>query len=161
MQKKMLIVPFSAACLLLGICWGCKKSSSSPSPSSNDVNLITQAAWRYDTSGIDLDKDGKIDNGDLSDTANLKPCEKDDLFTFYKDSTGLIDESVTKCHVGDPQTDPMNWEFTSNDKVLNVTSNTVLNGSLNILSLTSSSLVLYKDTTIVFVPLRYLISLKH
>jgi hypothetical protein len=161
MQKKMLIVPFFAACLLLGLCWGCKKNSSSPPASSSDVNLITQAAWKYDTSGIDLNQNGKIDNGDISDTASLRPCEKDDLFTFKKDSTGLIDEGATKCHVGDPQTDPLKWQFANGDKILNITSNTVLNGNLNILSLTASNLVLYKDTTYMTVSFRYLISLKH
>jgi hypothetical protein len=161
-MQKMLIIPFFAAILLLGICWGCKKSSSSSSSPSNDVNvsLITQASWKYDTSGIDLDEDGKIDNNDIPDTV-LKSCEKDDVFTFDKDSSGLIDEGPTKCNVANPQTDPLSWEFTSSDKVLNVTSNTVLNGNLNILSLTASNFVLYKDTTYLGFSFRYLIALKH
>src|ERR1700733_6390030 len=161
MKNNVLILPFFAACLILVLFWGCKKnSSSSSSSSSNDVSLITQASWAYDTSGIDLDMDGKIDNNDIPDTV-LKPCEKDDIFTFYKDSTGLIDEGATKCHVGDPQTDSMTWEFTNSDKILNVTSATHLNGSLNLLSLTTTSLVLYKDTTYLGFSFRYLISLKH
>lgn len=160
MQKKMLIVPFSAACILIGICWGCKKSSSSSSGTSADVTLITQGSWKYDTSGIDLDQDGKIDNNDIPDTV-LKSCQKDDVFTFNKDSTGLIDEGPTKCNVGDAQTDPLTWKFTSNDKVLNVVSGTILNGNLNVLSLSASSMVLYKDTSYFLVPFRYLISLKH
>jgi hypothetical protein len=159
MQKKMLIIPFTAACILLGMAWGCKKSSSSSSSSAN-VNLITSSAWKYDTSGIDLDEDGKIDNFDITDTI-IKSCQKDDLFTFNKDSTGIIDEGPTKCNVADAQTDPLAWEFTNNDKVLNVTSNTLLNGNLNILSLTATGFVLYKDTTYLGLSFRYLISLKH
>ena len=156
MQKKLLIVPFSAA-ILLGLFWSCSKNSSSSGNSS--VSLITSAAWKYDTSGVDLDQNGTVD---IADTV-LKPCEKDDVFTFSKDSTGLVDEGPTKCKAGDAQTDPLAWMLTGGDKVLNITSNTVLNGSLNIYSLTSAKMVLYKDTTVQGVPfsIRYLISLKH
>lgn len=161
MQKPTLIVPLSAACLLLAICWGCSKSNSSSSSSSTNADsLIIKAAWKYDTSGIDLDEDGKIDNNDIPDTV-LKSCEKDDLFTFYRDSTGLIDEGATKCNAGDAQTDAMAWEFTNNDKVLSVTSATVLNGNLNVLNLTTTNMVLYKDTTLLGLSFRYLIALKH
>jgi hypothetical protein len=163
MRKHVLIVPFSAAFVLLLIFWGCKKNSSSPTtpPLSQTVTLITSSPWKYDTSGIDLNDDGKIDSGDIPDTATLKPCEKDDIFTFNKDSTGLIDEGPTKCHVTDPQTDPLSWYLTSNQTILNVTSSTVLNGSLNISSVTSTNLVLYKDTTYLAFSFRYLIILQH
>jgi hypothetical protein len=160
MQKKSLILPFSAAFLFLAIFWGCSKSSSSSSTPSNSVSLITQASWKYDTSGIDLDEDGKIDNNDIADTV-LKPCEKDDTFTFDKDSTGDIDEGPTKCHVGDAQDDDLAWEFLNNDKILNVVSTTVLNGSLNVLNLTATNMVLYKDTSYLGLSFRYLIALKH
>ena len=36
---------------------------------------MTQAIWRYDTSGIDLNKDGKID---VADT--LQSCFKDNTY---------------------------------------------------------------------------------
>jgi hypothetical protein len=158
MQKPILTVPITAACLVLAICWGCSKSSSSSS--SNNVSLITAAAWKYDTSGIDVDQDGKIDNNDIADNV-LKPCEKDDIFTFNKDSTGLVDEGPTKCNAGDAQTDVLAWEFTNSNKVLAITSNTVLNGNLNLLSLGSANMTLYKDTIYLGLSFRYLIALKH
>jgi hypothetical protein len=157
MQKHPLIVSFFAVLVLLGISMGCKKNSSSTTSTNSTVTLITQAAWKYDTSGIDLNSDGKVD---LSDTL-VAPCDKDDLFTFSKDSTGTIDEGPTKCNVADAQTDPMTWYLTSNNTVLNVSSTGLLNGSLNIFSLTSSNMVLYKDTTISSISFRYLIALKH
>lgn len=162
MQKNLLILPFSAALVLLVIFWSCKKSSSSSSTSSSPAALIASAPWKYDTSGVDLNGDNKIDAGDLADTL-LKPCQKDDIFTFNKDSTGTIDEGASKCNVGDPQTTPLFWDLTGSDKVLNVTSLSVLNGSLNIYSLSSTQMLLYKDTTVSGLPisLRYLILLKH
>ncbi len=129
-------------------------SSGNPDP----VNLITSAAWKYDTSGIDIDQNGKVDHiGDTTVTA----CQKDDIFTFHKDSTGVLDEGPTKCNAGDPQTQPFSWYFMNNDKVLNVTSNTILNGSLNIFSLTSSNMVIYKDTLFLGAPIRYVVQFSH
>lgn len=158
MQKNKLIVPFFAALLLLAIFWGCsKKSSSSSSSGDATVNLITSASWKYDTSGIDIDQNGTVDIGDTV----LKPCFKDDIFTFHKDSTGVLDEGPTKCNSVDPQTAPLFWFLTNSDKVFNVTSNTALNGTLNIFSINSSKMVLYKDTTVTGFSFRYLISLKH
>ncbi len=160
MQKPTLILTLSSAFFLLAMCWGCSKNNSSSSSSTNADSLIIQAAWKYDTSGVDLDEDGKIDHSDIPDTV-LKPCQKDNIFSFYRNGTGLIDEGATKCSAGDAQTDAMTWDFTNNDKVLNVTSATVLNGNLNVLNLTATNMVLYKDTTVLGVSFRYLIALKH
>jgi hypothetical protein len=153
MRKQLLIVPFLCFLLFMAIFIGCGKSSSpSTSPS-----FITQAAWKYDTSGVDFDKNGTIDFADTS----LKACEKDNTYLFKSDSSGLADEGATKCAPADPQSTPFVWGLRSNKTVLVVAGNALLSGSLNISSVTSSKFVLYKDTTLSGVSFRYIFSLKH
>ena len=98
------------AALFLVILWAsCSKSHSSEHPTNgpgSNFVLITQTTWRYDTSGVDLNKDGVVDIG--NDTL-ITACEKDDIYTFKSDSTGIIDEGVTKCDAADPQTLPFSW----------------------------------------------------
>jgi hypothetical protein len=154
MRKQVLIVPFLFSLAFLAIFMGCGKSSSNPAASPS---LITQAAWKYDTSGIDLNKDGVIDIGDTT----LLPCEKDNTYLFKKDSTGVMDEGATKCNAGDPQSTGFSWALTNNQTVLTLSGNALLAGSLNISSVTATKFILYKDTTFSGVSFRYIFSLKH
>jgi hypothetical protein len=152
-QARILLPPVA---LFFMILWAsCSKSHSS---NNSTASLITQSSWRYDTSGIDLNKDGIVDIG--GDTL-IAPCEKDDIYTFRSDSTGTIDEGAAKCHVSDPQTDPFTWSLTNNQTVLTVASTAFLSGNINIFSTTSSKWILYKDTTVSGISVRYLVSLKH
>jgi len=153
MRKQVLIVPFLFSLTFLAIFMGCGKSSS-PAPSTS---LITQSAWKYDTSGADFDKNGSID---FADTL-LKACQKDNTYLFKNDSSGVSDEATTKCNAADPQSVPFVWGLRNNQTVLVLAGNTVLSGSLNISSVSASKFVLYKDTTITGISFRYLITLKH
>ncbi|HXB90779.1 MAG TPA: hypothetical protein VNU72_00755 [Puia sp.] len=157
MQKHLPIV-LPAAALVLAFAWASCSKSKSTDPGNPTVNLVTAASWKYDTSGIDLNKDGVVDiGGDSLITA----CQKDDIYTFKSDSTGTLDEGATKCHVGDPQTAPFTWSLTTNQTVLAISSNTLLSGNINIFSLSSTKWVLYKDTTISNIGVRYIVQLKH
>lgn len=139
------------------IVWSaCKKSSGSGGPSANMV-LMTQATWKYDTSGIDLNKDGIVDIGDTT----VPLCEKEYTYLFNKDSTGILTEGATKCNASDPQTESFTWSFTNNQTGLTASVNPLLSGGVNIFSLTQTSLILYKDTTLLGSSFRYVISLKH
>jgi hypothetical protein len=156
-HRSLLILPLTA--LFLTLLWAsCSKSHSVDNPNNTTTSLVTQASWRYDTSGIDLNKDGIVDIG--GDTL-ITACEKDDVYTFKSDSTGTIDEGATKCHPADPQTVPFKWSITGNATVLTATAPPLLNGSINILTLTSAKFVLYKDTSVSGISVRYLVSLKH
>jgi hypothetical protein len=162
-RKAHLTLPLAA--LILTILWAsCTKSHSTETPdpissgSNSTVTLITQTTWRYDTSGIDLNKDGIVDVG--NDTL-ITPCEKDDIYTFKSDSTGIVDEGATKCDPADPQTLPFSWELTNNQTVLTSNFNPLIAGGINIFSINSTKWILYKDTTVAGFPVRYLISLKH
>ncbi|HEY4060391.1 MAG TPA: hypothetical protein VGM30_00745 [Puia sp.] len=158
-MKRQPIPALSLAALFSTILWtACTKSHSNTPGTSAQVTLITQTSWRYDTSGVDLNKDGIVDIG--GDTL-ITTCEKDDIYTFKSDSTGAIDEGATKCHVSDPQTVPFKWSFTNNATILTATAPPLLTGNINILSLTSTKFVLYRDTTLSGISVRYLVSLKH
>jgi hypothetical protein len=139
--------------LSLTIWAACNKSSSSPSRAT----LITQSVWRYDTSGIDLNKDGIVDIGDTTVTV----CEKQYTYLFNKDSTGVLTAGAVKCDPSDPQTTNFTWSLTNNQTVLTASVNPLLSGGVNILSLDQNKFVVYKDTTLLGTSFRYLISLKH
>ena len=156
-MKKSPHLTLALAALFLVILWAsCSKSHSSDNSNSR-VTLITQSTWRYDTSGIDLNKDGVVDIGDTL----FQPCTKDNVYTFKSDSTGTMDEGLTKCIAASPQMVPFTWSLTNNQTVLTSTVNPLLAGGINIFSLTSSNWILYKDSTVSGISVRYILNLKH
>jgi hypothetical protein len=159
MKKKALIVSFLVSFGLIAFVAGCSKSSSSSSAAKPDADslLITSAAWKFNSSGYNLSGGGTITIVDTTVTA----CQKDNTYTFLADSAGTMDEGATKCNAGDPQTQPFNWYFMNKDAVLHITSNTILNGDLNIFSLNASSMVIYKDTLFLGAPIRYVVQFSH
>jgi len=160
-MKRSSLLTLPLAALFLTLLWAsCSKSHSIENPNNTNTttSLVTQTSWRYDTSGIDLNKDGTVDVGGDSLIAT---CEKDDIYTFKSDSTGTIDEGTVKCNASDPQTIPFKWSINSTQTVLTASAPPLLNGSINIFSLTSAKFILYKDTTVSGISVRYLVSLKH
>lgn len=139
----------------LAFIWASCSKSSNSTPSR--IDLITQASWKYDTSGVDLNKDGVIDAGDTS----IPPCEKQYSFQFNKDNTGVLTGGATKCNPSDPATTNFTWSLTGNNNVLSASNNSFLQGNIGILNVTQTQFLLYKDTTLMGTSLRYLISLKH
>src|ERR1700726_2193975 len=145
MKKNIRIAPFLLALIVLTIWTACKKNSSSSNNTPSRITLVTQASWKFDSAGVDLDKNGTID---VIDTT-LQPCLKDNTYLFNKDSTGVADNGPTKCNASDPQTTPFTWSFSGTDQsVIKSDANPLLASGLNIFSLTSTKMVLYKDTTI-------------
>jgi hypothetical protein len=158
MKNKVWIPSCFAALFFLSLGWAaCSKSKSTAGNTANTpMALVTQATWKYDTSGIDLNNDGIVDVADTTVT----PCEKMYTYTFNLDSTGLLNEAFP-CNTGNPQTVPFTWSLTNNQTVLTASINPILAGGVNIFRLTSTSLVVYKDSTFSGLSFRYLISLKH
>jgi hypothetical protein len=152
-MKKFLWI--SASLTILVVC--CKKNNSS-SNSNSQMTLMTQAVWKYDTSGIDLNKDGIVDFADTT----LQPCFKDNTFQFNKDSTVIVNEGATKCNASDPQTATYSWSISNtNPPILKSNADPILATGLPVLTLTSTKLTVYKDTTVLGVSLWYILSLKH
>lgn len=158
MRKNVWIVPCSIAALASLTIWtACKKSSSS-SDNTSRTTLITEASWKFDSAGVDQNKDGIID---VLDTTLLS-CQKDNTYTFNKDSTGVMDEGATKCNSTDPQTTSFTWSFIgTGQSVIKSDANPLLANGINIFSMTSTKMVLYKDTTVFGFNIWYVVNLKH
>jgi hypothetical protein len=158
MRKTRWILPCAIALASLTIWTACKKNTSSSNTSSR-TTLITEASWKFDSSGIDQNKDGIID---VVDTTSILPCQKDNTYTFNKDSTGIMDEGATKCNSTDPQTTAFTWSFSgTGQSVIKSDANPILANGINILSMTSTKMVLYKDTTVYGFNIWYIVNLKH
>ena len=83
-------------------------------PTKTKTQLITQAAWKFESEGIDMDKNGTIE----VPTGEVEDCNKDDVFTFNTGGTGTRDEGGTKCDVADPQSEPFVWQFKNSETEL-------------------------------------------
>lgn len=155
-MQKLLWVP-CLMILVLSIAWAsCGKSNSNNN--NSNVTLLTKSTWKFDTAGIDLDKNGTIDQEDNS----LEPCFKDNTYMFNKDSTVVMDEGATKCNAADPQTSTYSWTITNgNPSILKSDVNPILAEGLKIKTLSDTKLVVYKDTTVIGVSFWYVLSLKH
>ncbi|MBK9017455.1 MAG: lipocalin family protein [Saprospiraceae bacterium] len=53
--------------------------------------------------------------------AQLPACIKDDLTTFKESGTVNFDEGASKCDPNDPQTTSGTWAFSTDEKILSVT----------------------------------------
>lgn len=110
--------------LFAAVFQACKKSSSSKSK----TELLTQTTWKFSAATA---------NG--NDASNyIDACQKDNTYTFVSAGTGNVDEGLTKCDPGDPQTIPFNWNFASNETVLH-TSTTFFSGASNDFTITTLS----------------------
>ena len=158
MKKNGAIIPCLIALASLTIWSACKKNSSSSTDTSSRTTLITTGSWKIDSAGADLNKDGIIDVVDTT----LLSCEKDNTYTFNKDSTGLADEGPTKCNSTDPQSTPFTWSFSgTGQSVIKSDANALLVNGIGIYSMTSTKMVLYKDTTVFGASIWYVVDLKH
>jgi hypothetical protein len=124
---------------------GCSKDNDGNDGTSERMQLITSAAWKYDNAQIDYDKNGTPDMA--LPPGLLEDCDKDNIITFKNDGTGTIDEGLTKCDAGDPQSVNITWEFKDNAKVINIPQNIFANisGDAQIKTLTSTKLTLVKE----------------
>ena len=154
MKSPIRLVQFGL--LSLVIIASCKKSSNNNS--SNDrMTLITSSAWKYDTVGLDLDRNGTIDYGDT-----VSACYKDNTYLFNKDSTGVANNGTVKCDDSEAQTVDFTWSFTgTNQSMIKSDAVPELENGVNIFALTSTKLVLYKDTSILGNDVWYIVQMKH
>jgi hypothetical protein len=148
-------------CLLL---FGSCKKDKKQEPTKTD--LITSSSWKYESGGIDQDRNGTVDFT-FESTGLLQPCILDNTGTFHADGTGVADEGATKCNASAPQTTPFTWSFASNETLINVNGQALfgLGGQFKVVELTSTRLELSKDTLVNFggVPLTVslIANLKH
>jgi hypothetical protein len=142
---------------LTGVWAACSKNNSSSSSNSN-MSLMTKAIWKYDTSGFDVTGDNKIDYPDTI----VQPCFKDNTYQFRTDSTVVVDEGAIKCNSSDPQTATYRWSISnSTPPILTSDANPVLVNGVSVLILNSTQLEVAKDTSVLGISVRYILSLKH
>jgi Lipocalin-like domain len=80
----------------------CQPDKDPPQPTHTD--LLTKAPWKFENSGIDVNRDGNVDVGDL------EPCQTDDLVTFFKDNVASFDPKEQKCDPDDmPESVKWSW----------------------------------------------------
>ena len=134
--------------LLIGISLQLACSKDDPPAGPSKTELITKAAWKYDTGGVDANKDGFVDT-------NLPPgyvlsCNTDNTLTFNNDGTGVVDEGATKCDAAEPQTRDFTWTFTNNETHINFPTLVFngLTGDVTIKTLTDTKLELLKEVNI-------------
>ena len=145
-MKKVLL--FSLICYsIFFIINSCSKKSSSSSNTQTRMQLLTSAAWKYDTAGIDLNGDGLIDEGLPAGT--IPSCLTDNTITFNSDSTGVENEGPTKCDSASPQTSNFTWAFNSSQTSIVLPDSLfgVFTGTITITSLTATQLHLEQAVT--------------
>ncbi len=150
--------PFAA---LLLLCLSLLSCSKKDSPGPTKIELLTSATWKFDLTGLDLDKNGTID-ADLP-PGYVQSCDTDNSITFKSDFTGSGDEGATKCDPADPQTDTFTWSFQSNETVINFPSVLIagITGDFRIKQLTATDFDLLKDVIVSGTTVTVVIELKH
>jgi lipocalin-like protein len=146
------------------IIYGCKKDDDNKDVTKERVQFITSATWKYDTVGIDSNKDGKPDQP-LPSGFGLQSCDTDNTITFRSDSTGTLSEGATKCNSADPQNTPFTWYLKENGSIL-YTPNQIfgndISGDFKIGEVTTSRLRVIKDITYpLFGTFTIVLDLKH
>lgn len=151
-----------AGLLLLGlslVTFSCKKSEVA---AQTNTQLIASSAWKYDNSGLDVNKDGVIETS--VPAGYLLQCDLDNQITFKTDGTGFVDEGATKCDLADPQTAPFTWSFKNGETEINFSSPVFssFGGDVKIKSLTATKLELQKELNIgAPVTVNIIVNLKH
>jgi hypothetical protein len=160
-MKKLISLGFVLTALYL---ISCSKDGDNDNGNDEKMDLITSAAWKYDTAGVDLSGDGNIDQA--LPAGLVDDCERDNLVTFNDDGTGTVDEGGSKCDAGDPQSTSLTWQFKNNQTVLNIPDTLYgkFTGDAQIKELSATKLKLIKEITItdpITMTVDVVIELKH
>ncbi len=157
---KIFSLPLSLA-LLCTTFASCEKKSDPPALTK--TQNITAGSWKYESGGVDQDRNGTID---IQGSSILPTCALDNTITFKEDNTGIGDEGATKCNSVDPQTAPLSWNFADAEANLIMNNNifAILNGKFKIVALSATNFSLSKDTIITAIstqPISLVVNLKH
>ena len=136
-----------------------KHNSNGGNNNPTQTDNLTSKPWKYDTSGVDVNADGKIDIG--GDTTTVPLCDRDDFYTFNKDSSGVANTGSQHCVVGEAQTTAFTWSLSSDNKTLKASFNSILQQGVTLITLDADHLAGYRDTTVLGLSYRIIVQLKH
>jgi hypothetical protein len=142
---------FSAALLLLTSCE--KEKDNTPAPKTK-TELLTTGSWKFSNATV----------GGTNVNALLQTCQKDNIMTFVAVGlTGTLDEGLTKCNAGDPQTNPFTWSFTSGETILNISTPLFTGGSstFTLVSLSVTELIVSQNITVGGTPQNAVVTFIH
>jgi hypothetical protein len=141
---------YALALLLIGfVAFSCQKEADDDNGGGNKtkMDLITSAAWKYDTAAIDVDGNGSTEQALPPGT--ILSCDRDNTITLKKDGTGTVDEGGSKCNTSDPQQTAITWQFKDNETVINIPNEIFgVSGDVKILELTETKLRITKKVDI-------------
>ena len=134
--------------LLSGLMISCEKEENDPPPTK--AELLANGAWKYESGGVDQDKNGTIDLS-FAATGLLQPCILDNTVSFNSDGTGTTAEGATKCDPAAPPTTSFVWSFNSTATELFISGGLLgLGGQFKITTLTDTRFSISKDTAVSF-----------
>lgn len=90
--------------LLTGFFTSCNKSDDMI---AWKTELLTQGEWKFEGYGLDENNNGIIEPEENS----MQPCEKDDVYKFYADCTGVFSGGTTPCSEGEASVINFDWRF--------------------------------------------------
>lgn len=142
-MKKLISLSFCAITLII---IGCSKDGDDDNGgNSQKMELITSAAWKYDTAVVEI-----FGSAQPLPPGLLQDCDRDNLITLKDDGTGTVDEGGSKCDVADPQSFNITWQFKENESVINIPDTLYgsISGDAEIEELTASKLRLRKPVEV-------------
>jgi hypothetical protein len=83
-------------------------SCSKDKEDSFNSDALTTGSWKLSGYMTDYQKDGTYEENTF---AILADCEKDNIYTFHTDGSGIVDEGPTKCLDNEPQTQTFSWRL--------------------------------------------------
>ncbi|GAO41717.1 lipocalin family protein [Flavihumibacter petaseus] len=88
-------------------------SKDKDDPATSKTSLLTSKSWKIESVGIDINKDGVVDQ-----TLPIDDCSLDNTVTFHTDGTGVYNEGANVCDGEDAGDQTFNWTFKENETVL-------------------------------------------
>jgi hypothetical protein len=131
---------------------GCT-SNKSFTVEPSKVYLIGQGTWKFSNAKV----------GGIDVTAFVQACQKDNIADFHINGTCTLDEGLTKCNAGDPQTSAITWALQTNETMLYVSTPLFTGGSSTFLlvNLTATQLVVSQTMTINGIPQNVVVTFIH
>ena len=134
----MKIGSFILLLIAIAVTPGCKKyneANSDPVTSTGvgtkaPKEILTEKPWRLLSYGFDSNKNGVVDTNEES----IRDCEKDNIYTFNNDGSGLFAENAMICD-GNKTMNQFAWTLSNSDTVLDF-----YYGKAHVLQLTADTL---------------------